>query len=647
MLVEREREIRAFIPEEYWKITASKDPFNFELVSIDNQKLTSPEDKNPFFIKNEEEALAHLDRIKTGSATITNIEIKDTKSSPKAPFTTSTLLQSASTRLGFSPKMTMNLAQRLYENGWITYMRTDSTNLSASSIEMAHKYIKDKYGNEYLAGSREYKSTDEHNQEAHEAIRPTSMAVPEISGDAKRLYDLIRSQFLASQMTDAIYENTSISVEVENQHNYLFKASSKQLKFAGYYKAFGVSEVDVKDLAQGLNVGDSFSFLPQTSQNFTQPPSRYTEASLVSELKRLAIGRPSTYVSIISIIQDRGYATLENKRFFVSKIAEIITDCLEVSFPDIMSYDFTSALENSLDEIANGELNWKEKMNTFWTNFRAELEKASLPPSEGGMPPKPLVKTDFTCPKCHKHKMLLQCSKSDIFLSCEGYSEKGDAQCKNTVSLIEPSVVEEVLPTEVERCPKCHSPIEEYYIDAKNKLKICSNTPACDYTKHETGDFLTREDGTTGWECDKCGTIMELKIGRFGKYAKCPSCGNNRSVLPNGELAPPKEPAIEFPELLCKDGKSFFVLRRSAKGIFLGSNTFPKYNEIKTIDVALFKQLQDRMPEELQYLGEAPVEDSEGNPTIIRWSAKDKVQYIGSIKNGKPTKFRMDYVDGK
>lgn len=368
LLVERERAIRLFVPVEYYKIYSSYKKLDFELEAIDGKRLTSPEDANTFFIPNEQEAQQHLDTINGNSAIVAEIEVKETKSSPKAPFTTSTLQQTASTKLGFGIKKTMTIAQILYESGYITYMRTDSTNLSAQSIAMATNYIKTNFGDKYLATSkRNYQSNNANSQEAHEAIRPTDVNQDSksLSPDESKLYQLIKSQFLASQMTDAVYEATNIIAVVDKDHKYKLKSSAKFLKFAGYHKAFGVNEDNPQDLSGGLKQGDQIKLKAQFSQNFTSPPPRYTEASLVRELESRSIGRPSTYVSIVSLISDRGYATLVNKKFYVNKIAELMTYSLSAGFSKIMDYDFTSHMEATLDEIAEGKVNWTDELNQF------------------------------------------------------------------------------------------------------------------------------------------------------------------------------------------------------------------------------------------------------------------------------------------
>ncbi|MFC6275898.1 type I DNA topoisomerase [Psittacicella hinzii] len=660
LIVEREREIRKFMPTEYWSIFAFAGKFDFDLHSIDGKRLVSPADANPFYIPNQEQALQHLENIKNGNAVITSIDVKDSSSSPSAPFTTSTLQQRASSLLGYDVRTTMSLAQYLYEMGYITYMRTDSVNISAEARDMAEKYIKSEYGEQYWDGNRQYATNNANSQEAHEAIRPTNLnlVLPPASRGA-RLYNLIKQQFLASLMANAISQNTNINVGVENEHKYNLRFSASLLKFAGFKRAFGNQADKLVDVTGNLKVGDSVKFTSlDKQQNFTNPPSRYSEASLVKELEKRSIGRPSTYASIISTIQDRGYVTLENRRFFAEKIAEIVTDSLSVSFPEIMDYDFTAQMESSLDEIANGKKDWTSELDTFWAEFKQKLIAAAKPADQGGMPNKQLVPTDFLCPTCGKHHMALQFSKTGTFLTCMGYENKGEDKCHRSVTLVKGDEIigeqkaehehEHQHLHDAKRCPKCQSVLDEFYIDTKHKLYICSNMPSCTFTQVEQGQFINNAQ-LDALPCDKCGEPMELKVGPFGKYMLCGACGNTRRVLASGEIAPPKQPAIEFPELKCQNGTSYFVLRNSAKGIFFGANNFPRCRETQLAKVEVLATYKDRLPEELHYLAQGPTEDNLGNKTVVRYAVKTKSQYIGSVdqESNKLTKFRADYEDGK
>ncbi|RIY34884.1 type I DNA topoisomerase [Psittacicella gerlachiana] len=651
LTVEREREIRAFVPVEFWSINSFSSDFEFNLHSIDDKRLTSPTDKSAFFIPNQAQAQEHLDNIKSGKAVIKAIEVKDTTTAPRAPFTTSTLQQRASTVLGYDVRTTMSIAQFLYESGYITYMRTDSVNISQEARNMAKDYILENFGEEYWDGTRHYSSNNDNSQEAHEAIRPTSLNITlPTSSRGYKLYNLIKQQFLSSLMTNSVFQNTTISLEVDNKQKYLLRFSASLLKFSGHQKAFGRDPDTMVNIAKDFTIGQTLKLKDiNGQQNFTSPPNRYTEASLVKELEKRSIGRPSTYASIISTIQERGYVTLENKKFMVQKIAEIVTDSLEVSFPEIMDYDFTAQMEKSLDEIANGEKEWTAELDEFWKEFQLKLIKAELPPEEGGMPNKELVPTKFECPTCHKNNMAIQFSKSGTFLTCMGYDHKGEDQCKRSLTLI---TAEEMLGAkaqdeELKSCPKCNSKLDEFFIDTKHKIYICSNVPHCDYTQVEEGNFIENKE-LDNFPCDKCGQPMELQFGPFGKYMRCTSCDNTRRILANGEVAPPRKEAIEFPELKCENGTSFFVLRNSAKGIFLGANNFPRCRETKLAPVSILAKYRDRLPEELHYLADGPQIDQEGNETVVRYSAKDKVQYLGSInkETNKYTKLRLDYIDG-
>lgn len=651
LTVEREREIRKFIPTEFWTIEAKSGDFTFALNAIEDKRLTSPTDKAPFYIANEKEAKQHVKNIKNGKALIKSIEVKDTTTSPRAPFTTSTLQQRASTVLGYDVRTTMSIAQFLYESGYITYMRTDSVNISQEARKMAKGYITDNFGQEYWDGDRHYSSGNENSQEAHEAIRPTNLdlQLPATSRGAK-LYNLIKQQFLSSLMTNAVFQSTSINLEVDEK--YALKFSASLLKFAGFQKAFGRNADTLVDITAGFTKGQELTLdKVKSEQNFTSPPNRYTEASLVKELEKRSIGRPSTYASIISTIQERGYVTLENKKFMVQKIAEIVTDSLEVSFPEIMDYDFTAQMEKALDDIANGEKEWTQELDEFWKKFQLKLIQASLPADQGGMPEKKQVPTDYECPTCRNHKMALQFSKTGTFLSCAGYDSKEGDKCKASVTLLKAEDLlgaEEAAKQEVKYCPKCNSRLDEFFIDANTKIYICSNVPTCDYTKVEKGDFVAGQT-LANFPCDKCGETMQLKFGPFGKYLLCNNCGNTRRVLPSGEVAPPKQEAIEFPEVKCKNGTSYFVLRNSAKGVFLGANNFPRCRETMLAPVSILAKYRDRLPEELLYLADAPTQDQAGNQTVVRFSTKEKVQYIGSIdpETEKYTKLRLDYIDNQ
>ena len=653
LLVEREREIKAFQPEEFWEIVADTQA-NGKKLPLD---LTNYLGKK-WQAKNEKEAMQAVKNLQQSSFIVTDIEKKPTSSKASPPFITSTLQQTASTRLGFGVKKTMMLAQRLYEAGYITYMRTDSTNLSQDALNMARGYIDKQLGSQYLPEKPNFYSSRENAQEAHEAIRPSDVNVTmgDLSGmdkDAERLYDLIWRRFLACQMLPAQYDSTNLTVTAGN---YELKAKGRVLRFDGWTKVLPVQGKTAED--QELpNVALNEELTLQAvnpSQHFTKPPARYSEAALVRELEKRGIGRPSTYASIISTIQERGYVHVENRRFYAEKMGEIVTDRLNESFGDLMNYDFTANMEETLDQIAEGNKNWIDALNAFFKDFSEQLTQAELDELQGGMKPNSIVPTNIDCPTCER-KMAIRTASTGVFLGCTGYALPPKERCKTTMNLIPEEELINVLDEDSEtkalmarkRCPKCDSAMDSYIIDPHRKLHVCGNNPNCDGYLVEEGTFKIKGYDGPIVECDKCGADMHLKLGRFGKYMGCTNCDNTRKILKNGEVAPPREEPIPFPELKCEKADAYFVLRDSAVGVFMSAHNFPKVRESRPAKVSELAQYRDRLPEKLQYLADAPLTDPEGNPAIISFSRKEKRQYVTSEKNGKKTKWIMDYVDGK
>ena len=653
LLVEREREIKAFQPEEFWEIVADTQA-NGKKLPLD---LTNYLGKK-WQAKNEKEAMQAVKNLQQSAFIVTDIEKKPTSSKASPPFITSTLQQTASTRLGFGVKKTMMLAQRLYEAGYITYMRTDSTNLSQDALNMARGYIDKQLGSQYLPEKPNFYSSRENAQEAHEAIRPSDVNVTmaDLSGmdkDAERLYDLIWRRFLACQMLPAQYDSTSLTVAAGD---YELKAKGRVLRFDGWTKVLPVQGKTAED--QELpNVALNEELTLQAvnpSQHFTKPPARYSEAALVRELEKRGIGRPSTYASIISTIQDRGYVHAENRRFYAEKMGEIVTDRLNESFGDLMNYDFTANMEETLDQIAEGNKNWIDALNAFFKDFSEQLTQAELDELQGGMKPNSIVPTNIDCPTCGR-KMAIRTASTGVFLGCTGYALPPKERCKTTMNLIPEEELINVLDEDSEtkalmarkRCPKCDSAMDSYIIDPHRKLHVCGNNPNCDGYLVEEGTFKIKGYDGPIVECDKCGADMHLKLGRFGKYMGCTNCDNTRKILKNGEVAPPREEPIPFPELRCEKADAYFVLRDSAVGVFMSAHNFPKVRESRPAKVSELAQYRDRLPEKLQYLADAPLTDPEGNPAIISFSRKEKRQYVTSEKNGKKTKWIMDYVDGK
>ncbi|MEI7368809.1 type I DNA topoisomerase [Pectobacterium colocasium] len=657
LIVDREREIKAFVPEEYWELHA-------DLLAgsdIQLQMQVTHHNGKPFKPVNKEQTQAAVSLLENARYKVADREDKPTSSKPGAPFITSTLQQAASTRLGFGVKKTMMMAQRLYEAGYITYMRTDSTNLSQDALTMVRGYIGEEFGKRYLPESANLYSSKENSQEAHEAIRPSDVGVladnlKDMEADAQKLYQLIWRQFVACQMTPAQYDSTTLIVEAAD---YQLRAKGRTLRFDGWTKVMPALRKNDEDRTlPTVAVGEALSLqklLP--GQHFTKPPARYSDASLVKELEKRGIGRPSTYASIISTIQDRGYVRVENRRFYAEKMGEIVTDRLEENFRELMNYDFTARMESRLDQVANNQAEWKAVLDEFFNEFSQQLEKAEQDPEEGGMRPNAMVLTSIDCPTCSR-QMGIRTASTGVFLGCSGYALSPKERCKTTINLIPENEVLNVLEGDDaetnalrarRRCEKCGTAMDSYLIDNQRKLHVCGNNPACDGYEIETGEFRIKGYDGPIVECEKCGSEMHLKMGRFGKYMACTneSCGNTRKILRNGEVAPPKEDPVPLPELPCEKSDAYFVLRDGAAGVFLAANTFPKSRETRAPLVEELVRFKDRLPEKLRYLAEAPVVDKDGNKTQVRFSRKTKQQYVSSEKDGKATGWSAFYIDGK
>ena len=655
LIVEREREINEFVSEAAYRVIAS-------FILPDGTTILKAELNRR--LKDKEEVEAFLESCKDASFTIDDISKKPVRKTPAPPFTTSTLQQEAARKLGYSVSQTMMIAQRLYESGLITYMRTDSVNLSDLALGTAKEAILDTYGEKYYK-FRQYHTKSKGAQEAHEAIRPTYISNDEISGTAqeKRLYELIRKRTIACQMADAELERTTISVGIGGKKE-KFVATGEVITFDGFLQVYRESFDDENEKEQEngllppvtLNEVLSMKDIVAT-ERFTQRPPRYTEASLVRRLEELGIGRPSTYASIISTIQDRGYVRVENRRFYAEKMGEIVTDRLEENFRELMNYDFTAQMENSLDQVANHEAEWKAVLDHFFSDFTQQLDKAEKDPEEGGMRPNQMVLTSIDCPTCGR-KMGIRTASTGVFLGCSGYALPPKERCKTTINLVPENEVLNVLEGEdaetnalraKRRCPKCGTAMDSYLIDPKRKLHVCGNNPTCDGYEIEEGEFRIKGYDGPIVECEKCGSEMHLKMGRFGKYMACTNeeCKNTRKILRNGEVAPPKEDPVPLPELPCEKSDAYFVLRDGAAGVFLAANTFPKSRETRAPLVEELYRFRDRLPEKLRYLADAPQQDPEGNKTMVRFSRKTKQQYVSSEKDGKATGWSAFYVDGK
>lgn len=660
LIVDREREIKAFIPVEYWTIGADTVTPNGELLSL----MLATKGKSKVQINNDTEVRQIGAELAAQQFVVEKVESKQNKAHAPAPFTTSTLQQSANQRLGFSVKRTMVVAQRLYESGFITYMRTDSVNLSQEAIDAARNIIAENFGPKYLPEKPNIYHSKESAQEAHEAIRPSHPKLSALPADqdrdAQRLYQLIYERYLACQMSEQIYETRSISVRAGD---YILRASGRTELFAGFRALLSTKNEDT--ILPDVHEGDILKLqklIP--GRHFTQPPARFSEASLVKELEKDGIGRPSTYASIIATIQDRGYVKIERNRFFATKMGEIVTDRLRYSFANLMDYHFTAQMEESLDQIASGKLDWIQSLDEFYADFSAHLIRAQLPYEQGGMPNNRHIEIDMMCPQCGKYHMAIQSGRTGSFLSCMSYHDpevKAKDRCKCTINLVpleeqkipedaeHDEAVETKLLLESKRCPKCGSTMDAFLIDKTQKLYVCSNSPMCDGYVRVSGDFSAEAKLALGptITCEKCGHEMVRKEGRFGLYMKCTNeeCGNTRKILKNGEVAPPREDAVEFPELACiEHPESYYVLRDGASGIFLAAHNFPKVRETRPVLVSELQRFRDRISPKFYYLADGPATDPDGNPTEVHFSRKLKVQYLTSVnKEGKQTNWAAYY----
>ncbi len=656
LIVEREREIRAFVPEEYWEIHADLANDGGEQARFDVRRQAGEK----FRPDNEADAMAARDALADAQYRVKSREDKPTRSKPPAPFITATLQQAASTRLGFSVKKTMTMAQRLYEAGYITYMRTDSTNLSDEAVAACREYIKTNFPPRYLPDQPAVYRSGDNAQEAHEAIRPSDVNVLQsqlknMERDAERLYELIWRQFVACQMPAAEYLSTTITVVAGD---FELGVRGRVVKFDGYTRVQPPNTRNEEDrVLPDLSEGDELSLIAlHPAQHFTKPPPRYGEARLVKELKERGIGRPSTYASIISTIQDRGYVRLENRRFYAEKMGEIVTDRLQQSFSDLLDYGFTAAMEEHLDEVAGGELHWRELLDDFYKDFRERLDRAGLPEPEGMQGNAPTM-TDIPCKVCGR-PMQIRTASTGVFLGCSGYSLPPAERCKETVNLTPgDEAIREDADDEAEsrllrskhRCKKCNAAMDSYLIDEERKLHVCGNNPDCDGFEVEMGRFKIKGyDGPT-LECDKCGSEMQLKTGRFGKYFGCTNaeCKNTRKLLRNGEPAPPKMDPVPMPELACEKVEDHYVLRDGAAGLFLAASQFPKHRETRAPLVRELLPHRDEIDPKYTFLFDAPQADPDGNPAQIRFSRKTKEQYVMSEVDGKATGWKAYYSGGK
>lgn len=508
LICDREKEIKAFIPQEYWSIKAllenEKIPFEASFYGI----VEEGKDKKVELF-NKEEVDNILNTIDKDNFIVNEVKKGTKKRNPYAPYTTSTLQQDASKRLGFSTKKTMMVAQQLYEGidlkkegsiGLITYMRTDSTRVSEEAVKLTKSFIIENYGKAYTNGGKLYNNkSKKETQDAHEGIRPTStLRRPEdIKGsltlDQFKLYNLIWKRFVSSQMSPANYD--TLSVKILSNDN-IFKASGSKLKFEGFLKVYNTNEGEDKDMEIPiLKEGDKVKVRRiEPNQHFTQPPSRYTEASLIKILEELGIGRPSTYAPTISTILNREYVNFDKKSFVPTELGSLVNDLLEKYFKDIINEEFTAELEEKLDKIAEGEYAWQLVVDEFYKEFDVVLKKAE---EEIGKIKIEDEVTDVVCEKCGKN-MVVKYGRYGKFLACPGYPE-----CKNTKPIVDELNVS---------CPNCGGKIVRRKSKKGRVFYGCSNFPECNFVSW---------DEPIEEKCPNCGSPMVKKKNKKGTIIKC------------------------------------------------------------------------------------------------------------------------------
>jgi DNA topoisomerase-1 len=634
LIVEREREIEAFKPEEYWKVTAllaprgtvnvEPKPFAVTMAkkkgaaaAVDGE--AAPEEAagakpqaiegtyraelaewsgEKFSAVNEEQVRTIADALDSAAYSIRKIEQKDQNQRPSPPFTTSTMQQQASLRLHFSASRTMQTAQKLYEGielsgegqvALITYMRTDSTRVSADALQAVRGHIQSSYGDRYLPEKPNHYASGKSAQEAHEAIRPTDVTVtPQraaqlgLHGDQLRLYTLIFNRFVASQMTPAVFAVTNVEVAAfrreasasEASALGIFKAQGRIQKFDGFLRVLpGHKRED--SLLPNLHVDQPQDRLELTaSQHFTEPPARYNEASLVKALEKEGIGRPSTYASIISTIQHRGYVEQKERRFYATEIGKTVTDLLVQHFPKVMDVKFTSHFEEELDDIATGKMAHTAVLDEFWGPFSESLQTAKT-----GMDALRGQETGEACPKCGK-PLVQQFSRKTrgSFVGCSGYRD--DPPCR----YIKPREGEPERPEPVEtehKCPVCDKPMIERW-GRKGKFLGCSGYPECKTTMNLGADgapVITAKP--TEHVCEKCGSQMVIREGRRGPFLACtgyPKCKNAKDVDAQGNPIKPIETGVA-----CEKCNRPMVIKKGPRGPFLSCSGYPSCRNAKPL----------------------------------------------------------------
>ncbi|PKN76365.1 MAG: type I DNA topoisomerase [Deltaproteobacteria bacterium HGW-Deltaproteobacteria-10] len=599
MICEREDEINKFIPEEYWNLQGqfagnNPPPFDAKLHKIDGKKAK---------VVNGEQAAKLLESLKKASFSVEKLEKKELKRSALPPFTTSKLQQEASRWLRFSAKKTMMVAQKLYEGielgkdgsvGLITYMRTDSFRIADEALAAVRDYIKENYSAEYLPAKPHIYKNGQKAQDAHEAIRPSTMGYkPQdikeyLSADEFKLYQLIWNRFVASQMNPAVFDQTTIDI---SGANCILRAQGQILKFPGFTIVYteGKDEKEEENgtdkLLPEVKVNEKLKLINLNSeQKFTQPPPRFSEASLVRELEEKGIGRPSTYATILSTIQDREYARREKGKFFPTELGMIVTELLVKNFPTVLDMAFTADMENKLDMIEGGESKRGKTLHDFYDLFAQELKTAK---DEMRNVKQEETPTDLLCEKCQS-PMVIKWGKNGRFLACSNYPT-----CKNTTNFThdENGKVKhvETQTTEI-KCNKCGKPM--IVKDGRfGQFLACSGYPECkntlNATKNENGEIVVQEAQTTDALCELCGKPMSVKRGRYGPFLGCsgyPECKNIKKMGKDGQAA---TEAPEISDVACDQCGKPMAIKRGRFGKFLGCTGYPDCKTIKKMPKTL------------------------------------------------------------
>jgi DNA topoisomerase-1 len=512
IIMEREREIRAFVPEKFWVLEADVKTKKGEQFTV----ICSEEPKT------EKDANNIVKAAEKGPWTVASVDESEQQRLPRAPFTTSTLQQAASTRLGYSPSRTMRIAQKLYEAGHITYMRTDSTNLAKEAQGALIATVRSEFGEQYVS-PRQYKTKSKSAQEAHEAIRPTNAKKHSAGGndEQKKLYELIRARTLASQMAAAMMMRTKVVAAVPGAPE--FAANGSRVIFDGWLKADPDARGEDVQLPK-VAAGDPLTLVEARSDaRETQPPARYSEAGLVKELEKRGIGRPSTYASIIKTLEDRGYVEKQGRTLIPTPTGDVVSTFIEQNFGDYISDTFTAEMEDELDEIAEGKRKYEKTLKDFYTPFtKAVKSKAKIPKltSLGDAP------AEFPCPIC-KGPMEYKLSKTGTFMSCKRFPECLGARKQDGSEIAPPKELDEP-------CPQCGGKLIERE-GRFGRFIACSNYPKCKFVKK---DPIEEAKAKTGVQCPVCtkGEMMERR-GRFGLFYSCsnyPDCKYAIKARPTG-----------------------------------------------------------------------------------------------------------------